>query len=155
MTQRSESGSGLIEVVVASAIVALVAVAFVGTFATLSQFHQRDTLTIKGQLLAEEGLEAILLMKGSGWETLSNLPKDEDEYLSLSSSWGTTSTPEIVGGVFHRSFRLASVVRDGSDNIIPSGGSVDSGTLLATVVVSWAWKGATSTVTYKTYVTSI
>lgn len=155
MIQRSESGSGLVEVVVASAIVALVAVAFLGTFAALSQFHQRDTLAIKGQLLAEEELEALRLMRGFGWTFLSGAPKDQDEYLSLDASfWGTTTVPEIIDGTFYRSFRLSPVSRDGADDI-SLGGNVDPGTLLATVSVSWAWRDATSTIIYKTYVTNI
>jgi len=154
MIMRTQSGSGLVEVVVASAIMSFVALAFLGTFATLSRFHQRDMLAIKGQLLAEEGLESIRLIKGLGWSSLSSIPVNQDRYLSIAtSSWGVTTTPELIDGLFYRSFRLLSVSRDASDSIVSSGGTVDPNTLRARVSVSWPWRNATSTVSYETYVT--
>jgi len=153
---QSESGSGLIEVVVAAAVVSLVALSFLGTFASLSRFHQRDMLAIKGQLLAEEGLEALRLMKSADWSVLSSIPVGQTRYLALApAAWSATTTPEIVDGVFSRSFRLSSVARDSLDSIASSGGTVDPETLLAEVSVSWMWRSSTTTVTYKTYVTSL
>ncbi len=154
--KKNESGSGLVEVVVAAGIASLVALSFFGAFATLSRFHVKDTLTIKGQLLAEEGLEVLRLIKGSDWSALSQLPVGEDLYLALAPSiWSSTSTPEIIDGTFFRTFRLMSVSRDSLDAIVSQGGVVDANTLLAEVSVSWSWRNATTTVTYKTYVTSL
>lgn len=149
-------GSVIVEVVVASAIISAVSLAFLGTLATLSRFHQKDMLSIKGGLLAEEGLEAVRYIKGSGWTNLSSLPLDTPQYLALAtSSWGATTTAEVVDGIFYRSFKLSAVYRDASDDIVSSGGTLDADTLFAESSVSWAWRNATSTVTYKTYVTNI
>jgi type II secretory pathway pseudopilin PulG len=156
MIKKSQSGSGLVEVVVASAIMSLVAVAFLGAFAALSRFHERDMLAIKGQLLAEEGLEALRFMKGSGWSALSALPVGQERYFALAtSSWSATTSPETVDGVFQRSFVLEAVSRDASDSIVSSGGMVDPNILKARVSVSWLWRNATSTASYETYVTNL
>ncbi len=146
----------MVEVVVVSAIISVVSLAFLGTLATLSRFHQKDMLSIKGGLLAEEGLEALRFVKGAGWSNLANLPLDTDRYFELAaSSWSVTSTPEIIDGIFYRMFRLSAVYRDGNDDIVSIGGTVDTNTFFAQSSVSWRWKGATSTTSYKTYVTNI
>ena len=149
-------GSGLVEIVVAGAILSAVSLSFLGTLSILSHFHQKDMLTIKGQLLAEEGLEALRLMKGVGWSALSSIPTGETQYLLLgSSNWSATTTLEHVDGVFARSFILSQVRRGVSDDIVSSGGTVDPNTLLAEVTVSWLWRSATTSVTYRTYVTNL
>ncbi|MEN9621804.1 MAG: hypothetical protein RLZZ67_238 [Candidatus Parcubacteria bacterium] len=149
-------GSVIIEVVVASAIISLVSLAFLGTLSTLAVFHQKDMLSIKGGLLAEEGLEAVRFVKGSGWSNLSSLPLNTPRYFTLAtSSWSVTTTPEIIDGLFYRSFKLNQVSRDGNDDIVPSGGTIDSNTFFAEASVSWRVRNATTTITYKTYVTNI
>ncbi|MBI5134378.1 MAG: hypothetical protein HZA81_03265 [Candidatus Taylorbacteria bacterium] len=154
-TDRTK-GSSLVEVVVAAAILGSVSLAFFGSFAALSRFHQKSMLSIKGSLLAEEGLEALRLMKDDGWTNLSAIPTATDRYLALgTSTWSASTTPEVVDGVFYRSFRLYPVSRDASDDIVTAGGTVDPDTLLAESAVSWSWRGSTTTVTYMTYVTNI
>jgi hypothetical protein len=156
MISFNTKGSVIIEVVVASAIISLVSLAFLGTLSTLSVFHQKDMLTIKGGLLAEEGLEAVRFVKGSGWSNLSNIPLNTSRYFTLAtSSWSVTSTPEIIDGLFYRSFKLNQVSRDGNDDIVASGGTVDPNTFFAESSVSWRARNATTTITYKTYVTNI
>ena len=156
MISLHTKGSVILEVVVSAAIISLVSLAFLGALATLSQFHQKDMLSIKGGLIAEEGLEAARFVKGSGWTNLSNLPLNTAHYFALAtSSWGVTTTPEIIDGVFYRFFTLSAVSRNVSDDIVTSGGTVDANTFLVESSVSWNWKGATSTTNYKTYVTNI
>lgn len=151
-----ERGNSLVEVVIGAAILSTVSLAFFGTLSVLAGFHQKDMLSIKGSLLAEEGLEALRSIKGAGWANLSSIPTGQTRYLSLApSSWGATTTPEVVDGLFYRSFRLSQARRNSSDDIVSSGGTIDPGTLLADVSVAWKWKGSTTTITYKAYVTSI
>lgn len=156
MISLHTKGSVIIEVVVASAIISLVSLAFLGTLTTLSIFHQKDMLAIKGGLLAEEGLEAVRFVKGSGWSNLSSLPFNTPRYFALgTSSWSATTTPEIIDGLFYRSFKLYQVYRDSNDDIVSSGGTVDNNTFFVESSVSWRVRNATSTITYKTYVTNI
>ncbi len=151
-----DGGNSLVEVVIGAAILSAVSLAFLGTLSVVSSFHQKDMLSIKGSLLAEEGLEALRWIKAGGWSSLSSLPTGQSRYLAVApTSWGVTTTPEVVDGIFYRSFRLSQVQRGAGDSIVASGGVVDPNTLLADVSVSWRWHNATTTITYKDYVTSI
>ena len=144
------------EVVVASAILAMVAVAFLGTIATISRFHEKDMLVIKGELLAEEGLEVLRFIKKDGWAALSAIPSGDTRYLALSgSAWSVTNTPETVDGLFSRSFKVYDVARDGADNIVSVGGSVDPDTRLFEVTVTWTWRSNLVTSVYQTYMTNL
>ncbi|HVT75329.1 MAG TPA: hypothetical protein VHD69_02880 [Candidatus Paceibacterota bacterium] len=152
----SAKGSVILEVVVAAAIMAVVALAFLGSFALLTRVHERNMLFIKGDLLAEEGLEAMRFIKAAGWSNLSAIPSGGARYLAVgTSTWGVTTTPERVDGDFYRTIKVYSVFRNSSDDIVTSGGTVDSNTLLTESSVSWSYRGATTTATYKTYVTNI
>ncbi len=156
MNHRFSTGSGLVEVVVAASILSVIAIAFIGSFTVLTRAHTKDMLTIKAELLAEEGLEALRLMKSAGWTTLSSMPVNTTRYLVVTSAaWSATTTVESVDGAFWRSFKLYSVMRNGTDDIVSSGGTTDPNTLLAEVTVSWLYRNATSTVSYQTYVTNI
>lgn len=156
MISLHTKGSVIIEVIVVAAIISLVSLAFLGTLGTLSQFHQKDMYAIKGGLLAEEGLEAARYVKGSGWSTFSAIPINTAQYFALAtSSWGVTTTPEVIDGFFYRSFKLYQVSRNSSDDIVSSGGTVDPNTFLIESNVSWNWRGSTTTSSYKTYVTNI
>ena len=155
-TNKMTQGSALTEVVLVAAILSVVSLVFLGTFSTLSRFHERDLFTIKGELLAEEGMEAIRFIKDGDWNILSGLIAGNQNYLALSpSSWSVTTIPEIIDGVFHRSFRVYSVSRDVSDDIVTSNGTVDSNTLRISVSVDWNWRGATSTANYQSIMTNI
>lgn len=148
-------GNSLVEVVVAAALLSAVAVSFLGAFSFLSRSHQRDTLAVKGALLAEEGIEALRYIRGAGWSGLSSA-LGQTRYLSLGvSSWSFTNDPEVIDGQFYRSVSVSAVSRDAENDIVETGGAVDTNTLLLESTVSWGWRGATSTITYRSYVTNM
>jgi type II secretory pathway pseudopilin PulG len=149
-------GSTLVEVLVVAGVLASIALAVFGTLALLSRFHEKNMSAIKAQLLAEEGIEALRFIKASGWSTLSGIPSGTARYLALSpSSWGVTTTPEIVDGEFWRVVKVYAVSRNVSGDIVSSGGTIDPNTLLLESNVSWVWRGATSTTGYQSYITNL
>ncbi|MEK7596656.1 MAG: type II secretion system protein [Patescibacteria group bacterium] len=156
MIKHRESGSTLIEVVVVAAILSLVSLSFLGTFAALSSFHEKNQRAIKGLLLAEEGLEAVRLIKSGNWNDLAIIPPGSTRYLILSPlSWSITISPEIIDGIFYRSIRVFKVMRDINDDIVSSGGTIDLDTLRFESSVSWSVRNATATVSYEAYMTDI
>jgi len=152
---KNKKGSGLVEVIIVASIISVVSFVFIGSFITLSSFHERNTLHIKAHLLAEEGIEIVRLIKHGNWENIENLPVNQPYYLSFEPfTWNSTSTPEIIDGIFYRHFILRETQRDVLGTIVSSGGVVDSNTRLVESFVSWVWDEATTTASYKAYVTS-
>lgn len=151
-----QKGNSLIEVVVGAAILSMVSLAFWGAFSTLGRFHEKDMYSIKGTLLAEEGIEALRFIKGLGWSNISSIPAGQTKYLAPSANtWSISATPEIVDGVFYRFFQVLPVQRNASDDIVSVNGVVDPDIRLIDVSVSWFLRGATTTAEYKSYITNI
>jgi hypothetical protein len=151
-----QKGNSIVEVVVGATILSVVALAFLGAMAALSRFHERDMYAIKGSLLTEEGIEALRYIKDTGWANISSVPVNQTRYLLVSpNAWAITTNPEIIDGVFYRSFKISQVQRNSTDDIVSSGGVVDLNTLLLDVSVSWQQRGSTTTSEYKTYITNI
>ena len=145
-------GMSIAEVVVASGIAALMLVAIAQAFTAYENAQSRQSPAIKAQLLSEEGVEVLHLLRNTGWNVLSTIPAGTKRYIYFSGSvWSVTTTPEIIDGMFYRSFMTASTSRNSSFNIVSSGGTVDPQTLLATVSVSYPIYGATSSVSYSDY----
>ncbi len=155
-TKISNKGGTLIEIVIVSAILSTVSLAFLGTFATVSRFHEKNMRIIKAELIAEEGMEALRLIKSGGFTALSSLTPGQRYYFALAtSSWGVTTTPEVIDDMFYRSFRTGVVRRNGSSDIDPTGITIDPGTIELEVDVDWVWRNATNTASYRAYMTNI
>lgn len=135
-----------------AAIAGVMLIAIIQAFTAYEYAQSRQESAVKGQLLAEEGIEALKFVRNTGWGSLSSIPLNTTRYLYFSgSAWTVTTTPEVIDGSFYRSLSDKSVSRDGSSNIVASGGTVDPNTLLFTVNVAWSTRGATSTDSYSDY----
>lgn len=154
----TDRGIGLIEGVVAVAIVGTAFVALVGAFHLFLRAGLRTTPALKGLFLLEEGLEAVRSVRDRGWQTdITPLPLNTAHYLTFSGSqWTLATTPApYVDGTYDRSVILAPVSRDGDGRIVSSGGTPDDGTRQVTVNISW-WSGnATTTKTASLYITDL
>ncbi|MEN9614213.1 MAG: hypothetical protein RLZZ347_520 [Candidatus Parcubacteria bacterium] len=155
----SQSGFSLVEIVVGSAIIGVVFVSMIATYATYVKASFQNASTIKATYLAEEGVEAIKSMRDRGWGTaISGLTASTTYYLDFSSGyWKSTTTPEVVDSSYQRSFVLFPVYRDGNSDITSSGGTLDSDTKKAVVTVTVVPPaiGATTTKTLSAYVLNI
>lgn len=120
----------LVEILIGIGIVTLV-VAFVGV--SVVQFIEtRNTIMsdTKKVFLAEEGYEMVRFLRDSDWTNLSNLSLNTNYYLEVATSTiDATTTPQVIDAEFLRLFRLVSVYRDGSDNVVASttpGATIDN-----------------------------
>jgi Tfp pilus assembly protein PilV len=154
MKFKKNSGSSLIEVLVVATILSVVSLTFLGSFAIISRFHEKNMYIIKSQLLAEEGMEALRLIKSNNWNIFTMGVKDQ--YLSVASStWMTTTTPEIIDGIFYRRFFASTVGRDANGDIVQNGGSADPNIYKVYVQVDWKWRDATTSARYYSYMTNL
>lgn len=155
--RRLSNGASLVEVLVAAAIVVLVVLSLVSAFL----LHLREGLfvaeRVQATLLAEEGIEAIKLLRDSGWsDNIAPLSLGGAYHLvSVSGVWEATTTPYVILGRFSRTATMYPVLRDGNGDITDSGGVLDVGTRKVTVTVSWPSGGGTSTRAISTYLTNL
>lgn len=153
MHTRAHRGITIVEVIIGVAIMALI-VAFISY--TITLFVQSSDGALKrtqALYLAEEGIEIMRYLRDSDWNTLdSELTNDTTYYLDVATTTlATTTTPELIDDTYTRSFELTEVRRDGDDDIVDSGGTIDDGSRYVTFSVSWD----TATVTLTALLTNI
>ena len=157
-----ENGFGLIEVLIASAIISASLIALASVVQLSFRVSSESFKTIKAEFLAEEGLEVMLILRNDSWLSLiSSLSTTTPYYLIFStttSSWQATSTnPGLTLGRYTRTIIIGEVYRRNSDDDIvastsPDAKTLDTGTIKVTSRVSW--EGAKS-VEFVTYIADI
>jgi hypothetical protein len=150
----SKKGIGLIEVVVGAALILVLFSGIISAFNFYLKGAVSLTDNIKAEFLAVEGVEALRSIRDDGFGSFSGIPRATNNYISFNGSkWQSTTTPEIIDGVYSRSFQVRDVMRDGSGQIAPSG-TIDPDTLLVEVRVSWADRGKNTERILSTYLTN-
>lgn len=154
-------GIGLLEVVVAVAIIGVALGSVVISYSFYLKAALQNTDVIKATYLAEEGIEAVRILRDTSWtDELETLNFDTDYFLTYATTTKTWSVTEnadnnYVDGKYMRTLRLDEVFRDSNNDIVHIGGTEDAETILAEVMVSWSDRGATSTRSLKAYYTDL
>lgn len=142
---KIDGGFGLIEIVIAAAVIATALYAVMTVARTSLELNRRVLFSTRAGFLLEEGSEGIRMLRDANWANLSGLTVGTSYYLVFSDhAWQSTTSPSVIDGIFTRTFKLGNVYRDGNDDIAQSG-TLDPSTKQITENVSW-WNGnATST----------
>lgn len=157
-------GFSLIEVVISAAIILVVSVSVVTMYAKYVRSASTIDLSLKASYLAEEGLEVVKYFRDSTWNgKIGTLATSTDYYLNFSTStlaWSTSTTStsvQLIDGLFDRRVRLSSAYRNASSDISTStvGTTYDPDIRLVTVTVSWGVGGTTVTKTLSTYIANL
>jgi len=141
------SGSGMVEILVAVFIFSVVLGSLITVSNTYLSGAEENLRSLKGAYLAEEGIEAVKIIRDTSWVTINNLSNNTDYYLyfdtssSTNNTWKATSTASVTDLFFTRTFKLNSVNRDQSGRIVSSGGTLDTNSKKIIVSVSWQSKG--------------
>ncbi len=156
--KKTNDGFSLIEIIIASSVMLIVWLAVFYTYSVLTQFSNRNTSSIKASMLLEEGSEALRSLKDSSWTaniTASSVCTSSNpcrlSYNTANNSWSATTSNIMIDGKFDRTFFLSDVNRDSNFNVVISGGTLDSGSKKATVVVSWYQGNSTTSQSLETY----
>jgi Tfp pilus assembly protein PilV len=152
---RSQKGFALVEVLIASAIILGAVLALLGVYSLYLRVALSNSEAVKAAYLAEESLEAVRFWRDVSWNNkIAPIAKGTAYGLSFAGGmWATTT--DLTLGSFERSIMISPVYRDASSDIVSSGGTLDTDTVLVTSSVSW-WKGgATTTKTVATYLTNL
>lgn len=141
---------------VATAIILAAVLALLGAHNLFLKMALSNANAVKAAYLAEEGVEAMRFLRNKSWDNnIATLTVGTNYGLVLSgNTWQTSPTSKYVEN-FERTVALNLVYRDANGDIVSSGGTLDTGTLLLTSSVSW-WTGtATTTKSITTYLTDL
>lgn len=150
----NSKGFTIVEVLIGAAIIALFVAALSAAFSLYVSVLPERIDNIKASFLAQEGMEVIKYIRNEGWDAnIATLSNDTDYHLLFSGgAWSTTTTPQIIDGVFERVIVLEQVERDANSDIASSG-TVDLDARKVTVTVSW--DGGLKSESLETYITDI
>lgn len=146
----------MVEILVAVSIITVSILAAMAV-AQKSVYVARQALhTNQAALLLEEGAEAVRIVRDDAWTNISSLTVGTNYYPTFSSGTWTLSATANTVGIFTRMVTLSSVNRDSTtQDIVTSGGTLDAGTKLVTVTVSWLEGGTTLTKTLQFYIVDL
>ena len=157
MNHSSKQGFGLIEIVIAISIIGFLMfglittarISFAGVLANMER--------LQAIFLLEETLEAMRIMRDDGWAAnIDPLTLSAPYYLEfVSDTWEATTTPNLIDGTFTRIFTVTAVQRDANDDIVASGGTIDTDTLQVDASVSWPARGEIITISLSSYITNL
>lgn len=141
LLKGNKRGVGLVEVVIASAILTIVLFAFTSALSLYSQASANATKRAQALYLTEEALEVVRGFRDAGWA--ANIESVEVDaplgisFNSATSEWTLVSSPEIVGE-FTRTITFRDVYRDANDNIaVGTGGTYDGSARRIEAEVTW------------------
>lgn len=154
----TKKGMSLVEVVIGSAIMLTSMVSIIGVYGSLTSMSLRTTSRVQAAMLAEETAEVLRFMRDTSWnQNISTLANSTTYHLAwVNGAWVATTTPVTISNQFIRTFTLSTVNRDSTSyDIVPSGGTLDTGTRKATINISWLDGVSTSTRTAEMYIHNI
>jgi len=118
---NKKRGVGLVEVIVGSAILAVVLFAFTSSLSLYSRANADATNRLQALYLAEEGLDVVRGLRDAGWAThIATTSVDTDYGISfdpVNSVWAFVSSPETVEE-FTRTLTFRDVYRDSNDDVV-------------------------------------
>ncbi len=151
-------GLTLVEVLVSTSIILVFFLALVTVYNTYLKLARANIDSVKAVFLAEEGIEAMKILRDSSWTNkIIPLVTGTNYYLVFNNGmWTTNTTNTYIDSTFERKINIHPVSRNSStDEIVTSGGVNDPNTKLLTVTVSWNNRGATTSKAISTYITNL
>ena len=149
-------GFGLIEIIVGGAVLATSLLGISAYYQQSLRVSRSTAQLVQASLLLEESLEVAKFFRDASWANISAPATGATYYLSFNgTNWATSTANTYIDGVFERTIRLDDVYRDGTDDIVSIGGTLDAGTRKVTATVSWWDRTATTTRTIETYLVNI
>ena len=149
-------GFGLIEIVVGSAVLATSLLGISTYYQQSLKVSHSTAQIVQGSLLLEESLEAAKFFRDTSWTNISAPATGTTYHLAFNgTNWATSTASTFTDSMFDRTIQFDDVYRNGTDDIVTSGGTLDTGTRKVTATVSWRDQTATTTKTIETYLTNI
>jgi len=132
---KQQAGLSVIEIIIATALFIIMASSSMGTILGSFSTSRLGSERAQADFLAVEGAEAVESIRNQNWGNLANGTYGLTQTSGVWSLSGTSDTDP--SGKFSRIITISDVERDGNDDIISSGGTVDIETKLITSTINW------------------
>lgn len=155
--QKKNTGFGLMEIIAASAVMVMVVLAVFDAFSVYIRTSKNNLDSVKASYLAEEGIEAVKIMRDAGWiQKISTITEGTAFRVGWNgTTWTSTSSSALIDGKFDRVIVLNNACRDGGTNSFIQCGTSDPNARKVSVAVSWRNNNATTTKVLETYITNL
>jgi type II secretory pathway pseudopilin PulG len=165
--KKNISGFTIIEVLVACSIITISMFALMQTAQKgiiLSRYALEKS---QASLLLEEGAEAVKSIRDNNWAVIDGVNTNASYHLFFNTTtklWLLDSSEIVlsgtipmypIDGVFDRTVTISNVSRDSNDNIVSTGGVIDSRTKKVLVTVTWSKGGVLNSKSLTFYVADI
>ena len=151
------TGFGIIEIIVAMGILVIIAATATSSLLGGLIANRLGDEETEAYLYSQEGIEAVRSIKNQGW----NVPfllrdcRISCGLTNTSSRWSYSGTNNIRDDKFTRTMKVESVNRDGSGNVVETGGTYDPDTKKITAATTWDFSpGGNNNITLTTYFTN-
>lgn len=150
MFMRNNRGFGLLEIVISVAVISVSLFSLAAVSRIAFRAVNESSLDVRANFLMEEGIEALRTIRDRAWSEIGGLQIGQTYQLVFSEgAWRATTTPQLIDGIFERTFVLDNVLRDANSNITSSG-TLDIGTRRVTLKRKIVGGQSVEAVTYLT-----
>lgn len=135
----NNKGFSIIEILVATGIIGIALVSFMGLFNSYLKTSQNNEKNVQALNFAQEAIEAVRAVRDESWDNISNLTMAAIYHpvqQGTPKKWTLTLGTETIDN-FYREIIFENGLRDENYNIVASGGTVDSDTKKVEVSVCW------------------
>jgi Tfp pilus assembly protein PilV len=142
-------GISIVEIVIAAGIIATSVIGIVGAVQVYLKIVYQNTRETQAVLLLDETAEALQYLRDVSFDTNIESTVANTTYTTY---WNGTAYQLATSTIslpydMTRTITFENIRRDSSDQIVSSGGTVDSNTKKAVITISWPYKEETKTLT--------
>ena len=145
----------MVEILIATSIITVSVLAAMAVTQKAVQVARQTLHTAQASFLLEEGAESAKILRDNNWTNISALTLNTEYYPVFSDgTWTLSGTPQTVG-IFTRTVKINSALRDNITKDLGESGTADPQTMFVTVTVSWQEGGTTVSKSLKFYLADI
>lgn len=147
MKKYSTKGLSIVEIIIASAIIAVCITGIVGAIQIYLKIVHQNAREAQAVLLLDETSEALQYLRDQSYDTYIFQPVLNTTHTIMWNGTGyelSTSTI-LLPYDMTRTVSFQEIRRDSSDDIVSSGGTVDPDTRKAVITISWPYQGENKT----------
>lgn len=157
MDNSKQNGYGLIEIIVVASVGLMIFLSISNCLNSFLKISINNVNTTEALFLAKSSLEQARAVRDEDWTNISSLNLSDSYYFDSNgdspekwiSQMGTKSE-----GRYTIWITISEVQRDGNDDIVSSGGTVDDNTLKITSNISWLTTSGTEQISLFEYLTN-